>query len=186
MENNLALVGCYYFRRAEDLIGAIEEQMERDIRLKEEFFLADAIDIMLEHGARIRVDKTETWLDTGTMKCRSRPDRYLLKRDGGERPPRRQQPATGQAARRQGARAGLHPQDGRDHPIRRSGPCLPIGANCRISGSVIEDSIVESDCEISDISLRRSVVGRQAKVQGRGTKAVLTLNISDNSSVIAG
>src|SRR5512140_3282827 len=48
--NNLALVGCYYFRRAEDLIDAIEEQMQRDIRLKDEYFLADAVNIMLKRG----------------------------------------------------------------------------------------------------------------------------------------
>ena len=51
MENNLALVGCYYFKRSEDLLSAIEEQMQRNIRLKDEFFLVDAINIMLERGA---------------------------------------------------------------------------------------------------------------------------------------
>ncbi len=30
------------------------------------------------------------------------------------------------------------------------------------------------------------MVGRQAKVQGNGTKEVLTLNIGDDSSVITG
>ena len=185
MENNLALVGCYYFRRAEDLLAAIDEQMQRDIRLKDEFFLADAIDIMLEHGARIRVDQIETWLDTGTIDSTLETNRYLLERDG---------------------RALLTENNGngKSHlpgvkviqPVfihataevsdSQIGPYASIGANCRVSGSVIEDSIIESDCDISDISLKRSVVGRQAKVQGRGTKEVLTLNISDDSSVIAG
>src|SRR5512146_662951 len=81
IENNLALVGCYYFRKSEDLLSAIEEQMKRDIRLKDEYFLADAINIMLQRGARIRVDKIEVWLDTGTIESTLETNRYLLDRE---------------------------------------------------------------------------------------------------------
>ena len=185
MENNLALVGCYYFRRAEDLIQAIEEQMERDIRLKDEFFLVDAINILLERGARIRVDRIETWLDTGTIESTLETNRYLLERDASTVLPRKN-------GHKRSELPGVKVVD----PVfihataeitdSQIGPYASIGANCRVSGSVIEDSIIESDCEITDISLKRSVVGRQAKVQGRGTKEVLTLNISDDSSVVAG
>ncbi len=185
MENNLALVGCYYFKRSEDLLSAIEEQMKRDIRLKDEFFLVDAINIMLERAARIRVDRIETWLDTGTIDSTLETNRYLLERDGR-------------------TLLSENNGNGKTHPLgvqiiepvfihetaeitdSKIGPYASIGANCRISGSVIEDSIIEAYCEITDISLKGSVVGRQAKVQGTGTRDVLTLNISDDSSVIAG
>jgi glucose-1-phosphate thymidylyltransferase len=184
-ENNLALVGCYYFKRAEDVLSAIDEQMRRGIQLKDEFFLADAVNIMLERGARLRVDRVETWLDTGTIDSTLETNRYLLERD---------------------ARTVLSENNGNGHlhlpgvkivePVfihesaevtdSQIGPYASIGAHCRVSGSLIEDSIIESDCDISDICLKRSVVGRQATVQGRGTGQVLTLNISDDSSVIAG
>jgi glucose-1-phosphate thymidylyltransferase len=185
MENNLVLVGCYHFRRAEDLLSAIDEQMRRDIRLKEEFFLADAVNIMLERGALIRVEKTETWLDTGTIDSTLETNRYLLERDGHAM---FSEHNDGGEARLTGVKliqpAFVHSTaEVIDSQI---GPYASIGPNCRVSGSVIEDSIIEADCEISDISLKRSVVGRQAKVQGTGTKQVLTLNISDDSSVIAG
>ena len=52
MENKLALVGCYYFKSSENLMAAIEEQMQRNIQLRNEFYLVDAINIMLEHHAR--------------------------------------------------------------------------------------------------------------------------------------
>jgi glucose-1-phosphate thymidylyltransferase len=58
-ENNLALVGCYYFRRSEALMVAINEQMKRDIQLKGEYFLADAFNIMLEHGAKMRTNTVD-------------------------------------------------------------------------------------------------------------------------------
>ena len=50
IENDLAMVGCYYFPSGEALITAIEEQMKRDVQLKGEFFLADAVNILLEAG----------------------------------------------------------------------------------------------------------------------------------------
>jgi len=184
MANNLALVGCYYFRRAEDVISAIDEQMKRDIRLKDEFFLADAINILIEHGAHIRVDKIAVWLDTGTIESTLETNRYLLEREAQTLPANN----GSSEATRPGVKvvqpAFIH--ETAEIADSQIGPYASIGPNCQVSGSVIEDSIIEADCEIMDISLRRSVVGRQAKVQGRGTKEVLTLNISDDSSVIAG
>ena len=66
MENNLAVVGCYYLKKAEDLLAAIETQMEQGQALKNEYFLTDAISLMIERGTRIRVQEVSTWLDTGT------------------------------------------------------------------------------------------------------------------------
>ena len=37
LENNLVVVGCYYFRKAEDLLAAIDEQMQRGVMLKGEY-----------------------------------------------------------------------------------------------------------------------------------------------------
>ena len=68
--NNLALAGCYYFQNSDELLLAIQEQMQRNISFKNEFFLADAINIMLEHGLKMRVERVEIWLDTGhTCRC---------------------------------------------------------------------------------------------------------------------
>ena len=78
LDNNLALVGCYYFRRSEDLMSAIEEQMQRGIQLKNEFFLADAVNIMLEHRALFRTQQVETWLDTGTIEATLETNRHML------------------------------------------------------------------------------------------------------------
>ena len=67
VENDLAVVGCYYFRSGEDLVSAIEEQFERDLQLRGEYFLVDAVNIMIERGLRMRVQTVDTWLDTGTI-----------------------------------------------------------------------------------------------------------------------
>ncbi|MDD2923457.1 MAG: nucleotidyltransferase family protein, partial [Anaerolineales bacterium] len=38
MENNLVVVGCYYFKSAEQLLAAIDDQMNRGVMLKNEYF----------------------------------------------------------------------------------------------------------------------------------------------------
>lgn len=177
LENNLAVVGCYYFKSSEDLMSAIEEQIGRDIQLKSEFFLVDAINIMLERRALMRVEKVETWLDTGTIEATLKTNRYLLQRNGGTK-----------VAERKGLTVIEPVFIDETAKIENStiGPYASISANCRISGSRIEDSIVEADCEIKDAVLKDSLVGRQAKVQGRGDKEVLTLNVGEDSSIIVG
>jgi glucose-1-phosphate thymidylyltransferase len=63
------------------------------------------------------------------------------------------------------------------------GPYASIGANCKISNSKIEESIVEADCEIQDAVLSRSLVGIEAKIRGRGDEQVIQLNVGDDSDV---
>ena len=67
MDNNLALVGFYYFKNGQDLTRAIEKQMDQKVQLKGEFFLADAINILLEEKSyQMRTQKVNIWLDAGT------------------------------------------------------------------------------------------------------------------------
>src|SRR5215211_3850188 len=47
MDNNLVVVGCYYFKNGEKLLAAIEEQMQRGVAIKGEYFLTDTISIMI-------------------------------------------------------------------------------------------------------------------------------------------
>jgi glucose-1-phosphate thymidylyltransferase len=187
MENDLALVGCYYFKSGEELMSAIEEQMRRDLQLKNEFFLVDAIDIMLERHALICAEKTATWLDTGTIEATLETNRYLLERM--------------QASKLTGSHAS-NPQTLQMPDVKINqpvylhetaqiknseiGPYVSVGANCKITGSRIENSIIEADCEITNTALKGSMVGRQAIVRGKGGKKALSINISDDSSVIIG
>ncbi len=176
LENNLAVVGCYYFKSAENLVAAIEEQMQRNVQLKNEFFLVDAINILLEGRALMRVEKIDTWLDTGTIEATLEANRYLLQREQNKL----------KIKDRKGVKVVEPVFIHATAEIETStiGPCASIGAHCRIAGSRIEDSIVEAECEIRDAALKSSIVGRQAKVRGRGGEQAFSLNIGEDSSVM--
>ncbi|MBI5354586.1 MAG: nucleotidyltransferase [Chloroflexi bacterium] len=182
MENNLVVVGCYYFKSSEQLLSAIDDQMERGVMLKNEYFLTDAISIMIEGGAKVRTNKISTWLDTGTIEATLDTNKKML---GGLKV-ERSESSTLQTFKLANVKivepVSIHPTA----EISNStiGPYASIGANCKIDNSQIAESIVEADCEIKDAALSRSLIGRQAKVKARGDGHVMELNISDTSSVI--
>jgi glucose-1-phosphate thymidylyltransferase len=172
LDNNLVLVGCYYFRQSEKLLEAINEQMQRGIELKGEYFLADAVNIMLEHGADMRTHQVETWLDTGTIQATLETNTYMLEhgRDNSQ-----------EAAQRPGLTVlppvFIHPSAKVEASV--IGPHVSIAAGCEVSSCVIRNSIVDEASALKDAVLDGSFIGRQARVEGQAA----ALNIGDNSSL---
>lgn len=179
MENNLVIAGCYYFREGQELIAAIEEQFRRNHMLKNEFFLADAMTIMVERGAKIRVHEIDTWLDTGTIEATLETNKILLERGA----------ANILQDQRQGtvlinAPSFVHPSAEIEQAI--IGPFASIGPNCKISQAVIQESIIEAGTTIKRTALSRSLIGRNCYVEGQPNKEEpLILNIGDDSSVVS-
>ncbi|MBA4379618.1 MAG: nucleotidyltransferase [Anaerolinea sp.] len=187
MENNLVVVGCYYFKRGEDLVSAIEEQMKRGAALKGEFFLAEAVNIMLERGAHFRIQKVDVWLDTGTIEATLETNRYLLEHGKGGKT---QNVKRNNVKRKNVKRKGVEIVEPvfihETAEISNStiGPHVSIGANCQISDSKIEDSILEAGVTVDAAALTGSFIGRQAKVEGRGAEGQpMKLNIGDDSVI---
>lgn len=176
IDNNLVVVGCYYFKSSEQLLAAIDEQMERGIMLKGEYFLTDTITVMIEHGAKVRTNQISTWLDTGTIEATLDTNKTLLDKIG----------SNVQTFKRSNVEiiqpVAIH--ESAEISNSRIGPYASIGADCKIENSQIAESIIEEGCEIKDAALSRSLIGRQARVKARGDGHVMQLNISDTSSVI--
>ena len=157
--NNLVVVGFYYFKESERLIEAIREQIERDIRTQNEYFLADAINLMLNRGLVMRVQRVDVWQDCGKTETVLETNRYLLENGHDNSatiscdsytivPP-----------------VNIHPTA----QIKASviGPHATIGANCKIESSIIRDSIVDEEAVVLDALLSGSLIGRSARVGGR-------------------
>lgn len=157
--NNLVVVGFYYFKESERLIEAIGEQIERDIRTQNEYFLADAINLMLDRGLVMRVQRVDVWQDCGKTETVLETNRYLLE-NGHDN----------SAAIPCDSYSIIPPVN--IHPtaqIKTSviGPHATIGANCKIESSIIRDSIVDEEAVVVDALLSGSLIGRSAKVSGR-------------------
>ena len=158
------------------MLAAIEDQMQRGIMLKGEYFLTDTISIMIEGGARVRTHEISTWLDTGTIEATLDTNKLLLDKLGS------------QVGKFIGSNVeiiepvAIH--ETAEISNSKIGPHASIGANCKISNSSVTESIVEAGSEIKDSVLSRSLIGRQAKVKGRGDGHVIQLNVGDHSEVV--
>lgn len=171
MSNNLAVVGFYYFQRAEDLIGAIERQLEAGDQLKGEWYLADAINLMLADGLKMQVETVDIWEDCGKPGPLLDTNRYLLDHGRDNSP----------AAERDSATivAPVFIDPTAEVTASTVGPHVSVGANCVIEGSELRNSIVEAGCQIRRSTLHDSVVGRDALIVGAHGR----FNLGDNSEV---
>jgi glucose-1-phosphate thymidylyltransferase len=175
MENNLVVVGCYYFTSAEKLCAAIEEQMEKQLTFKGEYFLTHTISLMIEQGAKVRTQESDSWLDTGTIDATLDTNKILLESKSNKT---KNESVDGVEII---APSFIHPSAEIQNSV--IGPYSSIGANCKIVNSWIEQSIVEADCEIQDAALSRSLVGIKTTIRGKGNGQVIQLNVGDNSDI---
>jgi glucose-1-phosphate thymidylyltransferase len=171
--NNLVVVGFYYFKSSEALLSAIEEQVERKVTLRDEFFLADAINIMLERGADMRTHRVETWLDAGTPESILATNRYLLEngRDNTTRIAKRDNTVIIPPVY-------IHPEAEVSGSV--IGPHVSVGACCQITSSIVRNSIIEEGAEVTNSLLEGSLLGRNVQITGQA----LHLNLGDQSSAM--
>jgi glucose-1-phosphate thymidylyltransferase len=171
MQNNLAVVGFYYFKDSRKLISAIEEQVRLDLKLKGEYFLADAINLMLKaDDFHFRTEEVSIWLDAGTPDALLDTNHFLLKTrfDNSQ-----------EAAKREGVTI-IPPVLIHESAVIESsiiGPNATIGADCRVSSSIIRNAILEEEVEVDKMILEDSLIGRQVKLEGNSTR----LNLGDQS-----
>lgn len=170
MDNNLVVVGCYYFKNGADLVNAVDEQIDRSIQLKGEYFLADAINILLERGKKLTTKKVDVWLDTGTIDATLETNRYMLDHGKDNSVEASKDPDIHVISP-----VYIHPSAKVEHSI--IGPHVSIGANCVVERSIISNSIVDEGSEVVDTALDNSFIGRNTRVEGNPK----TINIGDNS-----
>ncbi len=172
MENRLAVVGFYYFKQSEALVEAISEQMEQRISLNGEYFLADAVNVLLQRGLHMRTQPVGAYFDAGSPEDLLATNRYLLasSHDNSAALARRADCAIIPPVH-------IHPSAVLQGSV--IGPSVSIGAGCRVQDSVVRDSILEAGAEVHSAVLEGSLLGENARVQGRAS----IINAGDQSVV---
>jgi glucose-1-phosphate thymidylyltransferase len=171
----LALAGFYYFPQAIDLVAAFEEQMASGTQLGGEYYLADAINIMIEAGLDLRTRRVDVWMDCGKPDALLETNRYLL--DHGRDNSRYVENRPGSVFV---PPVFIHPgTEIRDSVI---GPYVSIGPNCVIQDSEIRDTVIEREAVVRDSVLHASLVGVAARLRG----AHGSVNLGDHSEIDLG
>ena len=172
MDNKLAVVGLYYLRDIDELFAAIDELIERDIQTKGEFYLADALQVMIDRGAAMVAEQVEVWEDCGKPETVLQTNRYLLDQGVTHVVP----------AQNSVIVPPVYINDGVTVENCVIGPYVSIGSDSVIRNSIIRDSIVNSGAEIDGATLEGSLIGDDARVTGDFRR----LNVGDSSEVSFG
>ena len=165
-----ANIGLYYIKNWKLLYEGIEWTLSQP-KNKGEFYLTDAFQYMIDHGAKIKVIDVEGWYDAGEQGTLLETNRAML--DKG----RARKPATVPS----GVRVidPVYIED--DVTLRAStiGPNVSVGAGSRVDGSELRDTIIGAGSTVTNSSLTSSLIGDGAVIDGVHGQ----VNVSDHSTV---
>jgi glucose-1-phosphate thymidylyltransferase len=171
---NLAVAGVYYFPNPALLFASIERLMATNTRLLGEYYLADAIQLMIDDGARIESATMDLWRDCGRPEPLLETNRLLLSQTACDTAPRAFSnsviiPPVVIASSARIERAVV-------------GPYVSIGERVTITDAVVRDAIINDEAAIANVMLTHSIVGARTLVQGDFHR----INLGDESELSVG
>jgi glucose-1-phosphate thymidylyltransferase len=169
--SNLAIVGVYYLESSRRLFRALQQIIDQDIKVKGEYQLTDALQLLIEQGEDMSVFPVDDWLDCGNPETLLSSNRLILERNSsgcfsGERqeciflPPVSIAPSA---------------------KITQSiiGPYVSIADGAEVHQCILRNSIVNRNAHVSHVLLSDSIIGEQAVVGGTYTR----VNVGDSSDI---
>lgn len=168
-EHNLAVIGVYYIRDSQWLMRAIEELIRRDIKTQGEYFLADALQLMIDQGAQMVANELEVWEDCGKPETVLHTNRYLLDQGHSQVVPTDNSIII----------PPVYIAESATVVNSIIGPYVTIADEGVIKNSIVRDSIIDERAHIEGAMLSESLIGRDAKVSGSFER----LNVGDSSQV---
>jgi glucose-1-phosphate thymidylyltransferase len=152
-----ANIGLYYIRNWQLLYEGIDATLAKP-KNKGEFYLTDAFQYMIDHGAKIRVVDVDGWYDAGEVGTLLDTNRTILEKRRARRP----------TSIPDGVRIidPVYIEDGVTLTASTIGPNVSISAGTTVEGSTIENAIIGSGSRVSASRLNRALIGDRAVVDG--------------------
>lgn len=168
--SKLANIGLYYIRDWKLLFDGIKSVMDGPTGKTGEYYLTDAFQYMVDHGAKLKVIEVEGWYDCGEMTTLLETNQHLLEHGRGRRPDG-------------GKHVKIHDPVRIDEGVTLDnceiGPNVTIETGCVVRDTQIKNSIVGANVRIEKSDLHDSMIGDNAVVQGfKGT-----VNIGNDSTL---
>jgi len=174
-KSNMALVGIYKIKETSLLFDCLETNVREGLRSRDEFHLTDALECMIQKGARFQAFKVLNWFDCGNKDSLLESNATLLKKFGNSIAPDHHFENV----------IVVPPVSiGKNCEIKNSiiGPNVSVGEHTTINNSIIRSSIIGSYADLFDIVLEESLIGSDTEVKGE----TRSLNIGDNTEIDLG
>jgi glucose-1-phosphate thymidylyltransferase len=170
--SKLANIGLYYIRDWKLLFEGIHHVMDSPPGPSGEFYLTDAFQYMIDHGAKLKTIEVEGWYDAGKPETLLETNQHVLATSRGRRP---------EGGRNVVVHDPVHVADGVTLEDAEIGPNVTLAAGATVRRSKLRDTIVGEKAEIEESELRDSLVGSEAvvrRIRGR-------VDVGDHSVVEA-
>lgn len=168
--SKLANIGLYYIRDWKLLFQGIHHVMNSRPGPSGEFYLTDAFQYMVDHGARLKVVPIEGWYDAGKPETLLETNRHVLATTRGKAPA---------GGRNVTVTQPVHVADGAELEDAEIGPNVTIAAGARVRGSSLRDCIVGEGSVVEGCRLNHSLIGSNVTVRG----VVGQVDLGDHSVV---
>ena len=168
-EHRLAVIGVYYLKDSGFLLNCIEELIEKGIQTKGEFYLADALQLMIDQGAKFIARPVDVWEDCGKPETVLHTNRYLLEHEGGQLvdtensvliPP-------------------VYIAESAQVINSIVGPYVTVADGAIVRNAIVKDSIINENALIEEVMLSGSLIGSDAHVRHNFER----LNVGDSSVI---
>jgi glucose-1-phosphate thymidylyltransferase len=145
-----ANIGLYFIRNWGLLYEGIAEIMRRPPN-RGEYYLTDAFQYMIDHGAKLQVEDVAGWYDAGTLDSLVSTNRAMLEKGRARRP----------VSIPVGSRVidPVYLEAGVELRNATVGPNVSVGAGTVLERTTLRDAIVGADAALTDCDLHDSLVG---------------------------
>ena len=155
--SKLANIGLYYIRDWKLLFEGIRATMEGPTGKSGEYYLTDAFQYMIDHGAKIRVEEVTGWYDCGQLETLIDTNRYLLETGRGRMPDGDRDTRIMQPVRI---------EEGVTVENCEIGPNVTVETGSVLRNAKLRDTVVGKSVTIEDAELHDSMIGDNAVVRG--------------------
>lgn len=171
--SKLANIGLYYVKNYGLMFDGIKHLYEEKITLKGEYFLTDAFQYMIDHGAKIKVAEVDGWFDCGKPETTLESNSILLKKNK----------AVLSSTKNSKIIEPVFIAEGCEIEGSEIGPNVTIARDCTVKNSKLKDCIIDRASTLKDVSLSDSILGEETFIEGESTEHSLSIMIGDNSKV---
>lgn len=171
-----AVIGIYYFKEVEVLKEALQHVLDNDIINGGEYQINDGIKRMMAHGKVFKTGTVDQWMDCGNKKVTVETNAQVLDNEAGRGV---NNVSSSVEVTNSTIIQPCFIGEGVQLVNAVVGPHASIGANTKISNSVLSNSIVQHNTEISNAVISNSMIGSYVKYNGLARD----LSIGDYSTI---
>ena len=171
--SDLAIIGIYYFKDGAGLRNELKYLLDNNITDKGEYQLTDALANMLDKGLVFKPGTVNDWMDCGNKDITVKTNSKILGYLNGAPELKKGSPTLNNSQIIEPCFIG----DGVVLTNSTVGPNVSLGNGTVVENAQLEDCLVQENSTIKNISLKDSMIGNHAFVDGKYT----TLSLGDYS-----